>query len=189
MKFRCARCGKTADRPAGHVNRSRAQDNNLYCGRHCSGLGRRKPKKSKAQRVLEKKLYDQEYRRRNIEALKAKKRARHLATYDPEKERVKRKARMPRHVEYCRRPEYKRWKSGYDKKYRAEKFFGPFAEAAMLTIDLNRAIKERATDYEIRQQNDTLNKIQRRRREAKEGERSRPRNRWRRDRHSAAVSS
>ena len=50
MKHRCAYCGKTADKSAGHVNRARERGLNLYCNRRCSGLGRRKPKKTKAQK-------------------------------------------------------------------------------------------------------------------------------------------
>lgn len=164
MKFNCAHCGKRADKPAGHVNRSRAQGLNLYCGRKCSGLGRRSEPKSKAQRKLAKRLYDQEYRRINRAMLKAKKRAYHVATYDPDKERVKRKARMPRHVEYCRRPEYKRWKSQYDRQYRAREY-GPFAEASLLVIDLNREIRTRFSSHEEKyEQNGTLNKARTRRR-------------------------
>lgn len=190
MLIKCAHCGKTADKRSGEVNRARAGGFRLYCNRRCSYLGRRQPPKTSAQLKLEKKLYDQEYRRRNLAMLKAKKRARHLRTYNPEKERVKRKAKMPRHVEYCRRPEYKRWKQGYDRKHRAQKFFGSFAEAAMLLTDLKRSINERATDHEIRQQNGTLNKVLQRRREAQAPERSRPRHRFqRRDRDPAVVGS
>lgn len=188
MKFLCAYCGKTGDKRTGEVNRARAAGANLYCNRVCSGLGRRQPPKTEAQRKLEKKLYDHEYRLRNLEERKAQKRAYHLATYDPEKERVKRKAKMPRHVEYCRQPEYKRWKSKYDRQYRAKKEFGPFAEAAMLAVDLNREIKGRMSNHEIREQNGTANKTQRRAREAGEKERSRPRNRYRRRDHSTAHS-
>jgi hypothetical protein len=187
VKFVCAHCGKPGDKLTGEVNRALKSGRNLYCGRECSGLGRRDGKTAE-QRKLEKKLYDREYRLRDIEARKAKKRAYHLATYDPDKARVKRKAKMPQHVEYCRQPEYRRWKSGYDRKYRSKKFYGPFAEAAMLAIDLNREIKGRMSNHEIRQQNGTANKSQLRARKAGEKERSRPRNRYRRRDHSTAHS-
>lgn len=190
MKFNCARCGKNTDRPAGHVNRSRALGMKLYCGRKCAGLGRRGPPKSKAQKKAEKAAYDVIYRARNRERILAKKREYFQRTYDPEKARIERKKRIPKHVEYCRRPEYKRYKQTYDKNFRAKRDFGPFAEAAMLVIDLNRTIKERATDYEIRSQNGTLNKVLRRRREAQATERSRPRQRrQRRDRDPAVVGA
>lgn len=184
MKLNCAHCGKVANKRSADINRARAQGMNLYCDRRCAGLGRRAAPKTIAQRKMEKRLYDQAYRRRHRAMLKAKKRAYHLATYDPETERVKRKRRIPLHVEYCRRPEYKRWKSQYDRNYRAKKLFGPFAEAALLTVDLNREIKGRMANHEIRWENQTANKSQFRARTAKEEERSRPRHRDRRRDHS-----
>jgi hypothetical protein len=187
MKYRCAHCGKLAERSAGHVNRSRRLGMALYCGRRCFGLASR-THKTKAQKVEEKRLYDAAYRTKNRAMLKAKKRAYYLRTYDPAKAAAQRKLKMPRHAEYCRRPEYKRWKQGYDKKYRAKKWYGPFAEAAMVAIDLNREIKGRITNYEIKWENKTSNKTQFRDREAQGPKRgdSRPRHRSRP--HQAAVS-
>ena len=176
MKFRCAHCGKTADKAAGHVNRARERGLNLYCGRRCSGLGRRTGK-TKAQRKEEKRLYDIEYRAKNLETIKVKKRAYFQRTYDRKAAAEYRKQRMHLHVEYCRRPEYKAWKREYDRKYRAKEF-GAFAEAYMLTIDLNRAIKGVMTNEQIKWENGTANKAQFRKREGKEGqERGRPRHR------------
>ncbi len=186
MKITCAHCGKTSDKPPGAVNRARLDGLRLFCNRRCAGLGRRKPKKSKAQLVEEKRLYGLAYRAKNLAMLKAKKRAYHKRTYDPVKAAEVRKKRMPYHVEYCRRPAYKAWKRDYDKSLRA-KVYGPFAEAFMLTIDLNREIKGRMTNEQIAHANLTQNKTQRRRRATSEEiARSRPRNRGRRDRHSAA---
>lgn len=185
MKIVCAHCGKRIDKPTGEITRARNAGLHLYCGRRCSGLGRRKHIPRSVLR-LKKKLYDAEYRKKNLALLKAKKHAHHLRTYDPIKAAIERKKKMPRHVEYCRRPEYKRWKSKYDRRYRAVRNYGPFAEVAMLTTDLNREIKGRMTTYDIKRQNDTTNKVQFRRRGAKEKERSRPRTRDRRRDHSAA---
>jgi len=174
MKIICAHCRKKTEKPNGAVNRARASGLRIFCGRKCAGKARRKPYKPKAQRVAEKRDYDAAYRSKNLASIKAKKAAYFLATYDPAKARVERKKRMPRHVEYCRQPEYKRWKKGYDRKYRSKRLYGPFADAAMLAVDLNREIKSRSTDYEIRSQNGTLNKTQSRRRETNaEGERHR----------------
>lgn len=169
MKYRCAHCGKIADKAAGHVNRARARGLNLYCNRKCSGLGRRQGK-TKAQRVEEKRLYDIEYRAKNREMLKAKHRAYHVRTYDPAKAAVVRKKRMPYHVEYCRRPEYRAWKKGYDRNYRAKKDYGPFAEAALALGDLNTALKQRTDKHETKYQNGATNKTQRRRREGAQAE-------------------
>lgn len=171
MKYRCAHCGKVADKAAGHVNRARERGLNLYCNRRCSSLGRRQGK-TKAQRIEEKRLYDMEYRSKNREMLKAKKRAHYLKTFDPAKAAEYRKKRMPYHVEYCRRPEYRAKKQVYDRKRRAAEY-GEFAEAFQLTIDLNREIKERTTRHEVKYQNGGTNKAQRRKRQAEAQERGR----------------
>lgn len=171
MKYRCAHCGKVADRPAGHVNRSRAQGLRLFCGRKCSGLAKRKHK-TVAQKKEEKRLYDIEYRAKNLEWIKAKKRAHFQKTYDRKAAAEYRKQRMHLHVEYCRRPEYRAWKREYDRKYRAKEF-GAFAEAYMLTLDLNREIKERTSRHEVKYQNGATNKAQRRKRQAETEERGR----------------
>lgn len=172
IAFRCAGCSKIGKQEAGAVNRARRSGRPLYCSRGCAGKARRITK-SKAQRVEEKRIYDMKYRAKNREMLKAKKANYFQRTYDPVSAAIERKKKMPRHVEYCRRPEYRAWKAKYDKQYLARKNYGPFAEAAILTLDLNREIKERTNDYEIRQQNKTGNKTQIRRREGKAPERSR----------------
>lgn len=192
MKYatiKCGYCEKRAKRLARDVQRARKVGLNIYCNRRCAGMGRRCGK-TKAQRVAEKAAYDLEYRAKNLASISAKKAAYFKRTYDPVAAAVDRKKRMPRHVEYCRRPEYRAKKTIYDKQHRATKFFGPFAEVAMLTNDLNREIKERASNYEIRRQNETGNKTQNRDRESKGEKRTdpRPRFRDRRDRSSAFVS-
>lgn len=171
MKYRCAHCGKVADKAAGHVNRARERGLKLYCNRECSGLGRRTGK-TKAQRVEEKRLYDIAYRAKNLESIKEKKKAYFQRTYDRKAAAEYRKQRMHLHVEYCRRPEYKAWKREYDRKYRANEF-GAFAEAYLLTMDLNREIKERTTRHEVKYQNGATNKAQRRKRQAQAEERGR----------------
>jgi hypothetical protein len=181
VKFHCAHCNKIADKPAGAVNRALVQGLRLFCGRRCFGLDRRKYK-TKAQRVEEKRIYDAEYRRINLVRIKKRKKACHKANYDPEKQRIYNQRRMPLHIEYCQRPEYRNWKREYDRHHRASKF-GSFAEAYMLTVDLNREIKGRMSNHEIKWENQTANKAQFRRRADKEKERGRPRGRDRRDRH------
>lgn len=173
------------DKPAGEVNRAKTIGLRLFCNRKCSGLGRRKHK-TKAQRIKEKRLYDIEYRRKNLALLKAKKRAYHARTYDPVKARIERKKRAKAHAEYCRRPEYKSWKREYDRQHRAKEY-GSFAEAYMLAIDLNREIKGRMTNHEIKWENKTANKTQFRRRADQAKERSRPRHRDRRDHHQTTL--
>ena len=113
----------------------------------------------------EKRLYDIEYRKRNKDILRAKKAAWFQRTYDPVEAAKKRKARMPYHVEYCRQPEYKRWKRAYDMAYRARRQFGEFWESAIILQDLENEILSRVSRYEIGLMNETINKTQKRRRE------------------------
>jgi hypothetical protein len=163
IRYKCAHCGKPAAQPVGAVNRARKIGAKLFCGRKCSGLSHRK-NKSKARKRQEKKLYDAAYRRKNRELLKAKKAEYFKRTYNPEAARIERKKRAKAHAEYCRRPEYRKWKREYDRRYRAAEY-GPFAEAYMLVIDLNREVKTRMSNYEIRKANKTGNKRQERARD------------------------
>lgn len=166
VQITCAWCSRRSMKERGAVNRSRKAGLYLYCDRTCSGLGRRRPEEvTPAELKALKADYDREYRAKNRERLRAEKAARHLLTYDPEKARVERKAKMHRHVEYCRQPAYRTKKRTYDKQYRAQKQFGPFAEASLLLSDLEAEINTRATRYEIYQQNGTLNKRQQRKRD------------------------
>lgn len=165
MEFECAQCGAVANRPAGHVNRSRARGDNLYCGRLCSGLGRRL-NKPKAVLVAEKRDYDMRYRALNATKLKLLKAAYHKRTYDPKQAAIQRKLRAPAHAEYCRRPEYRAYKKLYDRK-RTEAAYGPAAEAWRLLQDLVTEIKQKATKYEIYQANGALGKRQARSREGR----------------------
>lgn len=163
VAFSCERCGAAAEKESSHVNRSRRLGRGLYCDRACAGLARRKGK-TKAQRIAEKKAYDHDYRLRDTETLKARKRAYHLRTYDPVKEAAKRKEKMPRHVEYCRQPEYRAWKREYDKQYRASKF-GSFAECYSLLLQLNTEIASRMSRYDIYMANGRFEKYYEKRRQ------------------------
>lgn len=163
MKPKCAHCGKVVKQPIGAINRALKLGAPIYCDRVCFGLGRRSHK-TKEQKVSEKRQYDMEYRRKNRRILKVKKREYFQRTYDPVAAAKARAARMPRHVEYCRRPEYRRWKRRYDAKYRAQRLFGPFADSALLLKRLEREVASRMTKYEIGLTNGTINKAQLRRR-------------------------
>ena len=108
--------------------------------------------------------YDAKRRIELADHIKTQKAAYFQRTYDPDKARVERKERAAQHAEYCRQPEYRKWKSQYDRKHRANKYFGEFAEASLLLNDIEREINSRASRYEIYLQNGILNKIQQRKR-------------------------
>ena len=145
----CAHCGLVLLRRAGDVNRAAKMGAPLYCGKACAGLARRAPAKTAEQKKEEKRLYDLKYRADNAARLKAEKAAWYASNHDREKEREYRIKRMPRHVEYCRTPEYKAWKTKYDMK-RNEQEFADFAEAWRLLQELEKEIRSRASAYEIR---------------------------------------
>jgi hypothetical protein len=160
----CPHCKQEVDKPAQYVNRAAKDGYTIYCSRKCSGLARRMYK-PKAQKVAEKRLYDMDYRRKNLASIKAKKAAHFQKTYDPVKAAQYRKENMARHIAYCQRPEYKQWKQGYDQQFRARKLFGPFAESFLILQEIEKEIASRMTKYDIALDKGYYNKAQHRRRE------------------------
>lgn len=163
MKIVCTYCGAEVDKDVNAVNRAKRDGNNIYCGRRCSGLGRRKGK-TKAQLVEEKRQYDAEYRVKNDVVLREKKKAYFKRTYDPIKAAEYRKGRMHIHVRYCQSPEYRKWKKEYDQKHRAKKNHGEYWEAYLLTLDIHHEVRKHASWYDVAKENGTLNKATRRKR-------------------------
>jgi len=161
ISVRCPQCDKIALKASGAVNRARKIGAPIYCGRICAGLGRRKGKTSK-QLKAEKAAYDRRLRAVRGYEIRAKKRAAFARDYDPDKASIYRRCRMHLHVAYCQRPEYRAWKQEYDRRYRANNIYGPFAEAYLALFDVEREVAARATDYEIRMMNDTINKAHKR---------------------------
>lgn len=161
--LRCAHCRAKLNKRPGDANRAIRNLLPLYCDRTCFGLARR-VERSEVERKAAKAAYDREYRAANFDRIKAEKHAWFRANYDPAKAAIERKATMSRHVEYCRRPEYRAWKAEYDRQYKARLHFNEYADAAMLLQDLEREILSQATRYEIYLVNGRFNKAQRRRR-------------------------
>lgn len=164
IEITCPQCGDLAVKATGSVNRSRRKGAPVYCSKKCAGLARRHNRSEKEAKAL-KAAYDREYSAKNAETLKAKKAEYHRRTYDPAKAAVQRKKRSKAHVEYCRRPEYREWKREYDRKHRAKKDYGEYADCFLLAMDLRMACLERATSYEIRQTNGVNCKSQQRKRD------------------------
>jgi hypothetical protein len=165
MKITCAHCGKESDKPTGAVNRARKAGMPLYCDRACAGLARRAAPKSAAQKKAEKRAYDAARRIELAQELKAKKAEYHKRTYDPAKAAEERKRRMPSHVEYCRRPEYRAWKREYDRQYLAKKDYGEFWECHLLALDIREEALRQSSDYDIRLSKGGIAKTQQRRRD------------------------
>lgn len=161
----CQQCGISFGLKVGRLNRALKIGAPLYCGKECAGKARRlKNPPTDAERRAAKAAYDKQYLLRDVETLKRKKAEYFQRTYDPKKAAIKRKERASFHAEYCRTPEYRKWKHEYDLKHRAKKDFGEFAEVALLLRDIDIEIESKATRYEIYQANGTNNKAQVRRR-------------------------
>jgi len=148
--FHCAQCGIEANRSSGNVNRALRIGAPLYCGKACAGLARRnKNPLTGDERKARKAAYDVKRRAEMAEEIKKKKADYYQRTRDPEKEREIRKQNMGRHVEYCRRPEYRSKKAAYDRERRLAEF-GPLADVVPLLEELEREIRSRASSYEVR---------------------------------------
>lgn len=130
-----------------------------YCGRVCAGLGRRSGK-SEEQKKKEKAEYDKKYREIDKDIKKQKKANYFQRTYDPAKAAIERKKRMPKHIEYCRQPEYKKKKKEYDEKHRAKQNYGEFWESAIILKHLENIVDSRLAKNE----NNLINKSQKRKR-------------------------
>ena len=160
----CAYCNAAFRAERGAINRAAARSARMFCCRSCAGMARRIDATSE-QRKAAKAEYDMHRRKKMADKIKAEKAEYHRRTYDPIKAAEVRKRRMPQHVQYCRRPEYRAWKSEYDTLYRAKKEYGEFAECHLIAMQIRAECLERATDQEIRAASGTLNKKLNRRRE------------------------
>lgn len=140
----CAYCGSEVKQSQGSIRRAIREGRPLYCNRVCFGLARRVPLNQKKE---SKRIYDALRRVDKAAEIRAKKKAYYQRTRDPTEEHKRRRANMGRHVEYCRQPEYRAYKSDYDRQHRAKQY-GEFAEAYLLLLDLEREIRSRATRYE-----------------------------------------
>lgn len=138
----CDYCGCEVQKRLALYNRAKKDGSSLYCNIKCAGYGRRN-NKTIEQKKAEKATYDKEYRERNKERIKKRHAEYFQRTYDPVKAAKERKKKMHKHVEYCRRPEYKRWKKEYDKRYRAKKKFGELWESALILQDIEAEYDKR----------------------------------------------
>jgi hypothetical protein len=161
--FKCSHCKKRGKKEIGLINRAKSINAPIFCDRVCFGLSRR-IEKTTAQKKAMKAEYDRQYRALNLKEIKRKKHEYFLRTYDPVVAAEERKKTMPRHADYCRRPEYKEYKREYDRRLRASQY-GEFAEAYMILLDVDREVNSRISDYETRVANGTLNKALQRKRD------------------------
>ncbi len=138
----CAYCGSETQKHSGHYNRSTRLGRPMYCDQNCSGAARRLDPETKARNLREN---NRKYKAAKPEKYKAIAAAGYQRRRDPEKERQFRKANMPRHVEYCRKPEYRAKKQEYDIE-RSKREYGEYGECYRLLIELGREIRKQCPD-------------------------------------------
>lgn len=155
----CPYCKKEADIPKAYVLKARSVGAPKYCSKLCSGLAR-KIWRTDAEKKAIKKLYDEQYRTREYVKLQ-KNFAFHLDyRANPEKYRKERQRKMKAHIEYCRKPEYKKWKKQYDHKFRLKKKYGEYWECASIMVSLDKTLNTK----EIKINQGLINKSQKRKR-------------------------
>lgn len=144
IDLKCSQCGCDFKKSIGHYNRAMKEGLNVYCSRVCGGIGRRKNFT-----IDEKKRLKSEYDRKRRIELGDELLAKRLEYYYENRDKILasqtiyRKKHMQRHVEYCRQPEYREYKKGYDKKYNAKKNYGEFYEAALIVNDIETIVDSR----------------------------------------------
>lgn len=163
IELTCPQCNGKFLKERGHYNRSFKKGAPVFCGRECSGLARRS-NKTVEQKRADKSEYDRHYRKKNLDRIKRRKHEYFKRTYDPVEAAIERKKNMAKHVEYCRRPEYRKWKKRYDRKHKAKQSYGEFWECQVLTLDIRDEALSRMTDYEIRLSKGTVGKSTKRKR-------------------------
>jgi len=95
-----------------------------------------------------KRLYDIDYRRKNIERITQRKKE----YYENNKESIKPKYKEYRdnhkqdHLEYCRTDEYKIYKKGYDKIHRNKVKYGEFWECMLICNEIENKVRELMPD-------------------------------------------
>ena len=167
----CAYCGKPAEKLTGEINRARKAGLLLYCGRTCSGFGRRMGKTTDQKRA-EKAEYDRVRRAELADRIRAEKRA---AYYRDHAKRLQKMAELRAHPAHrakmkayqhawIRCPAVKEAKKRYDRRWRAVREFGEteLAEAVICLRELNDLL--RPSKQEIRANVGRINLCQKRKR-------------------------
>jgi len=151
MELICCYCNKSftvKDNNIGQRKKSIRLGLHIYCNRTCAGLGRRTNESPELKREI-KTWYDLFIRASRTEDeywlnyLQTAFSFHFDYAASPDKYKRIRKEKQASHNEYCRQPEYKQWKKGYDEQYRAKKDYGDWWEAAIALKNLDKEIDYR----------------------------------------------
>ena len=94
----------------------------------------------------EKRLYDIEYRRKNKKLIAEKKQIYCETVAGRVCQKKSREKRKGNHLEYCRQPEYRKYKSKFDKVYLAKKKYGEFWECMLIVNEIHKKILKLVPD-------------------------------------------
>lgn len=164
----CAYCGNSVQIYIGYINKAKKIGAPLYCDRKCAGLGRRSNETESEKKEI-KAWYDAFLRESMTDKERqadAKKRAAYFQKdyiANPDKYRQQRQKRQEKHNEYCRQPEYRKWKKEYDQLYRSKKYYGKYWEAFIALRVLQGTVDNRQAKLD----QNIFNKQQKRIRNAK----------------------
>ena len=152
MNFICPQCHENAHVSTGSYNYRIKKGWKVYCSRTCSSAARRKWTEEEKKQI--KSNYDRQRKSSfSEERLKDFRKQKHeyfKKTYDKEKAAITRQARMPKHVEYCRRPEYRAKKRAYDEERVAKNSYGEFWEAAIVLKNLEVEVDNREAKSDLK---------------------------------------
>ncbi len=163
VTFACQHCGSDTTKTTSAYNRAMRLGRGVYCDRRCAGMARRTgTDRTSAEWRASKAAYDRERRARLGEALREKKRQAYWANHEDNlrRQREARAARMadPEALRAYReaqrrcymRPKYREQKRQSDRRYRAERDYGGWADAHVALMDLMDAVREREPEHHRR---------------------------------------
>jgi len=160
MIITCSHCGEDCEKTVGHINRALKLGSLLFCDRICFGLSSRKWN-SEAEKKKQKKIYDQKYSKTNKDRIKSRMRTYNSSPAGRAMQKRNREKFKQAHLEYCRTPEYKKWKKDYDLKYRAKKNYGEYWQAFVFLLQIENEIEKRQVKQQLGLYNKSINRKRR----------------------------
>lgn len=159
MEIICPQCNKKVQKKTGSVNRAIKIKAPIYCGKKCSGLARRKNRTVEEKKKI-KSEYDKIYRKKNANKIKERNRLYDSSPLGRAMQKRNREKFKQYHLEYCRTPEYRKYKRDYDHKHHLKNKYGEFWEAASILVKLNSILPSKTIKYN----QGIINKTQKRKR-------------------------
>jgi len=104
-------------------------------------------KRSDAEKKRLKAEYDKAYRAKRADYIKTRMQKYNESPAGRAMQKRNRDKFKQSHLEYCRTPEYRKWKKEYDHKYRLKKKYGEFWEAGSVLVKLNEILPSKTIKY------------------------------------------